>query len=161
MVSEDVIYQNSSNWAMHYNIKIWTVFSVGVALSLFILYTFWANDSLEDSVKIAMLIFGYLVLIYCSLAIESFGQKKERYNQSANRFVNNEERALIDNLPSKGILKYWEILILSFIFFSYLFSFISFSKYHPFLIGVFTTLMFIGYFFVAYNWARGYIEVRD
>lgn len=152
------ICEKADDNAMHYNIKIWTVFSIGVALSLWILYTIWTNDSLEDFVKIAMLVFGYLILIYCSLAIESFGQKKEKYYKIKNEIFSDER---ISSLPSKGILRYWEVLILSFIFFSYIFSFIYFYISYPFLVGFISAFMSLGYFWVAYNWARGYIEVRN
>jgi|SRR3989344_6435 len=64
------------NLTEHYNIMIWTVFSVGVAFSLLILYKIWTFKASFGAMQFFMGILGFLTLFYCILAIESFGQKK-------------------------------------------------------------------------------------
>ncbi|MBI2056996.1 hypothetical protein HYT91_01955 [Candidatus Pacearchaeota archaeon] len=151
-------YDKAQEIAMHYNIKIWTVFSVGIALSLWILYKIWIENSLDEIIKIAMLMLGYLVLIYCSLAVESFGQKKELYYRIKNEISRNArtEERLINLLPSCKTLQYWETIILSFIFFFYIASLIINGLSYPFIIGFISAFMSLGYLYVVENWRKGY-----
>lgn len=160
-------YDKAQEIAMHYNMKIWTVFSIGIALSLWILYKIWVENSLDEIIKIAMLILGYLVLIYCTLAVESFGQKKELYYRIKNEISKNartevsKEERLIKILPSHKTLQYWETIILSFIFFCYMLSFILLSfSFNQFVVGAIFTIMLLIYLLIVKNWIRGY-NFRD
>lgn len=113
--------------AEHYNIMIWTVFSVGIGLSLYILNGAWANKLNMRTIDFVRLVLGFFVLFYCILSIESFGQKKtimyKIYNkQNKNISLNR----IIGELPYTRIEWLAEIILL-FIFSSYIFIFFFIS----------------------------------
>ena len=73
MRKEEILrYESAQRSAEHYNVMIWTVFSVGVALSLFILYTVLPLKNNLGFMHLITSFIGLLVLFYCSLTIESF-----------------------------------------------------------------------------------------
>lgn len=82
-----VDYQTAQGSAEHYNQMIWIVFSVGVALSILILYKIWIQEiSLERWLaKSFIAIFGYCVLIYCVFTLENFRIKKEILHRHQNK----------------------------------------------------------------------------
>ena len=62
--------------AEHYDTMIWTIFSVGIAFSLYILYIVWPFKTSIGAMQFFISVLGFLVLFYSILLIESFGQKK-------------------------------------------------------------------------------------
>ena len=60
-----------------YNNLIWIIFSVAVFSSFVIMYIFWNNTPSTEIVRNAMMYFGFVVLVYSSLLIKQFSQKKE------------------------------------------------------------------------------------
>ncbi len=62
----------------HYNNLIWVVFGGAIALTLYVLNLVWCDKCIINNliIRMLLLIFGYSVLFYSTLAIESFGQKK-------------------------------------------------------------------------------------
>lgn len=75
MKKDKMIYEKAHNSAEHYNLMIWTVFSIAVALSLYILYLIWPAKSNLGAMQFFMAFLGFLILFYGTLTIESFSQK--------------------------------------------------------------------------------------
>ena len=69
-------YEKAHVSAENYNTLIWTVFSIGIAFSLYILYIVWPFKTSIGAMQFFMSILGFLVLFYCTLTLESFNQKK-------------------------------------------------------------------------------------
>jgi len=114
-------YEKLQDSAEHYNLLIWTVFSVGVALSLWVLLRIWPDKTNIGAMQFFMSILGFLVLFYCILAIESFGQKKILMY----KILNKEEPRLEHKI---GMLPFFRLdwlaeIILLIIFSAYVFMF--------------------------------------
>lgn len=120
-------YEKAYNSAENYNTLIWTVFSVGIALSLYILNGAWANKLNMRTIDFVRLVLGFLVLFYCILTIESFGQKKSLmykiFDENIKGFYLKEK---IKKLPFYRVEWIAEIILL-FILFSYIFIFFFIS----------------------------------
>ncbi len=86
-ISGVFIAKSAQQSAEHYNIMIWTIFSVGVALSLLILFEVWSAKLDIRAMQFVMSFFGLLVLFYCALAIESFGQKRSLMYEICNKKI--------------------------------------------------------------------------
>lgn len=116
-------YEKAHDSAEHYNNLIWTVFYVGVAFSLFILYKVWTFKTDFGAMQFFMSILGFLVLFYCILAIESFGQKRTLMYKISNKGIGkfNLEKK-IEKLPYYRIEWIAEIILLS-LFSAYVFLF--------------------------------------
>lgn len=106
--------------AEHYNILIWTVFSVGVALSLWILYNAWIHKVNTGPMWFFIPLFGLFVLFYCTLSIESFGQKKALMYKLFNQPTKLSRQ--IKELPFFRIDWFAEIILFA-IFLAYIFFF--------------------------------------
>ncbi len=76
--------ESAQKSAEYYNFLIWTVFSVAVALSLWILFKVWPSKANFGPMYFLMSFLGFCVLFYGILAIESFGQKKSLMYQIFN-----------------------------------------------------------------------------
>ncbi len=119
--------ESAQKSAEHYHIMIWTIFSVGVALSLWILNKVWSYKSDFTAIMhIIMSVLGFLILFYCILAIESFAQKKrlmyEIYGKEIKKLDSTDFKKLIAKLPFFGIDWIAETILL-FIFSLYVFLF--------------------------------------
>ena len=114
--------EKAQDTAEQYNLLIWTVFSVGVALSLYILNKVFQDKTTFGAMQFFMSILGFLVLFYCILAIESFGQKKAIMYNILNKNQKNKLGQKIDNLPFCRFNWIAEI-ILGMIFLAYVYMF--------------------------------------
>lgn len=132
MVDEDFEYERIGN---HYDNMIWRVFSVGIALSVYILYLVW-TDKLSLYVAPIALFLGFFALLYCICAIFSFNRKK--------RYMYDKARKVSDIFNSRGYLKiaYLEVFPLATIFITYLVSFILLFDQRFWLITVMALLFF-------------------
>jgi|SRR3989344_2721972 len=116
--------------AEHHNILIWTVFSVGVALSLYILNKVFPDKTTFGAMQFFMSILGFLVLFYCILAIESFGQKKALMYRILNKNQKNKLGQKIEKLPFCRFDWIAEIILLMiFLAYIFMFWFIWFNNY--------------------------------
>ena len=121
-MSKPINYQQA---AEHYNNLIWTVFSVGVAFSLWILYKIWSDKTNLGAMQFFMSILGFLVLFYCILAIESFNQKKSLMYKISKKDKENDLKQKITKLPFYRIEWISEIILFSlFSAYVYLFWFV-------------------------------------
>jgi len=119
--------ESAQQSAEHYNIMIWTIFAVGVALSLWILHQVWDNKLHFGGMHFIMSLFGIFVLFYCTLAIESFGQKKTLMYKIHNQHI--KEFKVIKELPFFRIEWLAKIVLLGiFSAYVYLFWFIWNNK---------------------------------
>src|SRR3989344_5639328 len=152
--------EKAQDTAEHYNLLIWTVFSVGIALSLYILNRVWSDKTAFGAMQFFMSILGFLVLFYCILAIESFGQKKALMYEVLNKNTKNKWKQKIERLPFCRLDWIAEIILLMiFSAYVYMFGFIvdnnSLKTYGehiiflglPIFIGSLTLL-----FIVTVNW---------
>jgi len=95
-------YQKAQDSAEYYNSMIWTLMSIGIAVSLIILHIFWTNRP-EILYSLAMLFIGAFVLFYFSYLIEGAHEKK-KYKYGICKKIEREYRFLgqnfgVDNLP--------------------------------------------------------------
>jgi len=150
--------ESAQKSAEHYNFLIWNVFSISVALSLYILYIIWPCKLNIGIMHFCMSILGFLVLFYSTLAIESFGQKKSfmynKFNKQLSDFRN------IKNLPYFKLEWIAELILLSvFLLYIYLFGFIwinnsleTFGKQIIFLAPLMFFVSIIILIIVLLNW---------
>jgi len=160
-----LICESVQSSAEHYNVMIWTIFSVGVGLSLFILYTVWPLKNNLGFMHLVTSFVGLLVLFYCSLTVESFGQKKALMYKILGKEINKIDfKESIKSLSFKRINWIAEI-ILSGIFLSYttLFFFAysnnvyiapDFNFIFKLLTFVFYNLSIAFFVLVLLNWIR-------
>jgi len=136
-------YQKAQDSAEHYNNAIWLVFSIGIAFSLWIIYTIIAKSEVTYYFKILMFFLGLFILIYSFSLVISNSQKKNRKYQLC-EFI--EEK---NNFIGKGLLKeipyiktkYIAEVILSLILLGYIiFPFFYFENY---FIGIISILILI------------------
>jgi len=165
MKNEEILLcESTQKSAEHYNNLIWTVFSVGVALSLWILYKVWPSKENIGFMNLFMLFVGFLVLYYCTLAIESFGQKKTKMHEIFYKELKNPKfKKSIKNLPYEK-LEWVAEFILSIIFLSYICGFFwifvdsilknYIYQFKTLLSSVFFTIALCLFFVVLLNWVR-------
>ena len=127
------LIESAQKSAEHYNIMIWTVFSVGIAFSLWILLTVWPSKMDIRSMHFAMSTLGLLVLFYCILAIESFSQKKDLMYRICNKKIKEiskvDFKKEIDKLPFFRMDWIAEIILLgALLLYLFLFLFIAFKE---------------------------------
>ena len=116
-------FEKAHNSAENYNSIIWTIFGIGIALSLWILFRVWPSKMNLGAMQFFMSIFGFLVLFYCILSIESFGQKKTLLYKIFNKKIKGFDlEQKIKKLPFYRTEWIAEI-ILFFIFSSYVYLF--------------------------------------
>lgn len=117
----------AQNSAQHYNQMIWVIFSVGVALSLFILHFVWINwrnDILGDRlyIRLFMIIFGYSTFIYCISTIRSFQDKKKilyGYHNNCYKLVAINKKHPLENFDGDKFGRIFSSLSLFLIHFAY------------------------------------------
>ena len=112
--------------AQNYNTLIWTVFSIGVDLSLWILFKVWPSKTDFGPMYFIMSILGFMVLFYCILTIESFGQKKSLMYKIFNKEIKGIDlEKKIEKLPFYRVEWIAEIILLIiFSMYVYLFWFV-------------------------------------
>ncbi len=77
MKDEDkIVCEKTHTSAEQYNLMIWTIFSVGIAVSLYILNINFRHKTELGAMQFFTSILGFFILVYSILAIESFNQKK-------------------------------------------------------------------------------------
>ena len=78
MIEQKVLveYQKAQDSAEHYNTMIWTLVSLGFALSLWIINNFYTNKSIEPDYLLLTLFFGTFVLAYFSKLVEKANKNK-------------------------------------------------------------------------------------
>ena len=134
----------------HYNNLIWVIFGGAITLTLYILFLIWFNNKIINNLlaRYLLLIFGYSILFYAILVIESFGQKKTlAFKKSKIGF----------DTFMKGKIKYLEIPPLSFIIITYIITSFYFSlNYFIDIIFygslIFPGLMILGFIYVINCW---------
>ena len=95
-------YQKAQDSAEHYNTMIWTLISVGVGLSLTILYIIQSQEQ-DPLLELVMSFIGLFVLFYFSYLIESANEKKKwKYHickkiERENNFIG--QNIKTENLP--------------------------------------------------------------
>jgi hypothetical protein len=160
-MKEESIYEKVHDSAEHYNLITWTVFSIGVALSLYVLYVVWPLKTSIGAMQFFMSIFGFLVLFYCILSIESFGQKKNLMHKIFNKGAKKFDLELkIKNLPFYRTEWLAEMILLSiFLMYIYLFWFVwdnnsleTFGIKIIFLAPIIFVISLILLFIVISNW---------
>ncbi len=154
-------YEKIRDSAENCNFLIWTVFSVGVAFSLWILFKVWPSKSNLGPMYFIMSILGLFVLFYCILMIESLGQKKSlMYKIFDNGIKGPDLKNEIGRLPFFRTEWLAEIiLILIFLMYVYLFWFIldrnsleTYGEQIIFLAPVVFIISLILFLMVLYNW---------
>ncbi len=98
-MKKDLLYENAHNSAEHYNFVIWTVFSIAIAISLYILYLVWPAKSGLGAMQFFMAFLGFLILFYGILTIESFNQKKSLLYKVYNYGMKSNLESKIKKLP--------------------------------------------------------------
>ena len=159
MRKEEILrYESAQRSAEHYDIMIWTVFSVGVALSLFILYTVWPLKNNLGFMHLFTSFIGYMILFVSVLAVESFSQKLLYFSEIQYKL----QKENLGELTYFGIT--WLIEgILSLIFISYIFLFLlaslnnvytspNMNFYFMFLTLIFFIISIISFGFILFNW---------
>ena len=126
MSKEKIVCESTQKSAEHYNTMIWTIFSVGVFLSLFVLKEVWDHKLNFGYKHFFMSFLGFFVLFYCILTIESFGQKKSLMYNIHNREIKKVSKIdfakAIRNLPFYRT-KWLAEIVLLIIFLIYVFLF--------------------------------------
>ncbi len=115
-----------------YNNLIWTIFSVAVLSSFVILYIFWTNTPEKEVVRNVMMYLGFIVLVYSSLVIKQFGQKKKNLTGAEPNYIRSELIA--------------ELFLLMPLFFLYIMT--AFYESQFILGGV----MFLSFTIIFLNW---------
>ena len=149
MTEEKINYEQIGQ---HYNNLIWVVFGGAIALTAYILYQIWTNTLFINNllIKYLALLFGYSVLFYATLVIESFGQKKTWTFKKAYKYLQ-------PHVSMEGKLEYLEIPPLSLIFIFYIITSFYFSlNYFIDIIFycslIFPGLMILGFIYVIHCW---------
>lgn len=128
MNNETLICESAQRSAEHNHIMIWTVFSVGIALSSWILFNVWTHKHDIGLMHFSMSFLGLIVLFYCILAIESFGQRKDLMYSKFNKNLKL-EKFNIEDLPYFRNNWLAEItLCLMFLLYVYLFGYIAINN---------------------------------
>ena len=135
----------------HYDRQIWLVFSVGVALSLWILYTLWTKDIKDNLVKFGMIYIGFVILTYSTLNIEGLGQRK--WVEGEMQEKTDKQEKLEKKLTSISVAYIVEFFILLPLFIFYIISVGKFIIY-PWNSIIISSMILI-LLIVIINWARG------
>ncbi len=146
-------YQKAQDSAEHHNTMIWTLMSLGIALSLWILHISWTRKDLDPLYSLIILFFGAYILFYFSYLIEKANKiKKLKYDickdieDEFDFFAKQHKKS---NSKGSGIKLFTTIKIVIFLFYAftlvfgpYLSVITVFALYHLILL-VSTSLIII------------------